>query len=102
MVVKQLHLLVKKLRSKTFFRKYISEKKRLVFAGLLFWQCELLKKQLHFVLGVLAALLKTFQQIFFKCNLRSSRVLRKRCSENMQQIYKRTPMPKCGFNKVEK
>ena len=22
-------------------------------------------------------------------------VLRKRCSENMQQIYKRTPMPKC-------
>ena len=28
----------------------------------------------------------------------SSIVLRKRCSENMQQIYKRTPMPKCGFN----
>ena len=26
----------------------------------------------------------------------------KRCSENMQQIYKRTPMPKCGFNKVAK
>ena len=22
-------------------------------------------------------------------------VLRKRCSENMQQIYKKTPMPKC-------
>ena len=22
-------------------------------------------------------------------------VLKKRCSENMQQIYKRTPMPKC-------
>ena len=21
-------------------------------------------------------------------------------SENMQQIYKRTPMPKCNFNKV--
>ena len=29
-------------------------------------------------------------------------VLRKRCSENMQQIYRRTPMPKCDFNKVEK
>ena len=27
---------------------------------------------------------------------------RKRCSENMQQIYKRTPMPKCDFNKVAK
>ena len=26
-------------------------------------------------------------------------VLRKRCSENMQQIYRRTPMPKCDFNK---
>ena len=27
-------------------------------------------------------------------------VHRKRCSENMQQIYWRTPMPKCDFNKV--
>ena len=26
-------------------------------------------------------------------------VLRKRCSENMQQIYKRAPMPKSDFNK---
>ena len=25
---------------------------------------------------------------------------KKRCSENMQQIYRRTPMPKCDFNKV--
>ena len=24
----------------------------------------------------------------------------KSCSENMQQIYRRTPMPKCNFNKV--
>ena len=29
-------------------------------------------------------------------------VLRKRCSEDIQQIYKRTPMPKCDFNKVAK
>ena len=28
-------------------------------------------------------------------------VPRKRCSENMQQIYRRTPMPKCDFNKVD-
>ena len=27
---------------------------------------------------------------------------RKRCSENMQQIYIGTPMPKCDFNKVAK
>ena len=27
------------------------------------------------------------------------RVLSKRCSENMQQIYKRTAIPKCDFNK---
>ena len=26
----------------------------------------------------------------------------KRCSENMEQIYRRTPMPKCDFNKVAK
>ena len=29
-------------------------------------------------------------------------VLKKRCSENMQQIYRRTPMPKCDFNEVTK
>ena len=29
-------------------------------------------------------------------------VLEKRCSENMQQIYWRTPIPKCDFNKVAK
>ena len=29
-------------------------------------------------------------------------VLRKRCSENMQQIYRRTPMPTFDFNKVAK
>ena len=27
-------------------------------------------------------------------------VLKKRCSENIQQIYRRTPMSKCDFNKV--
>ena len=29
-------------------------------------------------------------------------VLKKRCPENIQQIYRRTPMPKCDFNKVAK
>ena len=27
-------------------------------------------------------------------------VLKKKCPENLQQIYRRTPMPKCDFNKV--
>ena len=27
-------------------------------------------------------------------------VLSKRCSKNMQQIYRRIPMPMCDFNKV--
>ena len=27
-------------------------------------------------------------------------VPRKRCSENMQQVYRRAPMPKCDLNKV--
>ena len=27
-------------------------------------------------------------------------VLRKRCSEDMQRIYRRTPMPKCDFNEI--
>ena len=30
----------------------------------------------------------------------SRAVLRKKCSENMQQIYRRIPMPKCDFNKA--
>ena len=27
-------------------------------------------------------------------------ILKKSCSENMQQMYRRTPMPKCDFNEV--
>ena len=27
-------------------------------------------------------------------------VLIKKCSENMQEIYGKTPMPKCDFNKI--
>ena len=50
-----------------------------------------------------------FSLLFYLCNLYllkkkqklSSRgVLRERCSENLQQMYRRTPMPKCDFSKV--
>ena len=39
--------------------------------------------------------LKTYFQ-----NHTSRGVLRKRCSENIQQIYRRTAMPMCDFNKI--
>ena len=39
---------------------------------------------------------------FDKVTKASIGVLSKRCSENMQLIYRITPMPKCDFNKVSK
>ena len=42
---------------------------------------------------------------FFHCFVQKQPprgVQRKRCSEDMQQIYRRTPMPKCDINKVAK
>ena len=47
---------------------------------------------IHIILISKASLINTQKQP-------SRGVLIKRCSENMQQIYKRTPMPKCDFNK---
>ena len=44
--------------------------------------------------------LKLSPQYWYLQKQPSRGVLRKRCSENMQQIYRRTPMPKCDFNKV--
>ena len=41
-----------------------------------------------------------FQKGFKTQNQPLRGVLKKRCCENMQQIYRRTPRPKCGFNKV--
>ena len=41
------------------------------------------------------------QELGMSVQKQSSRgVLRKSYSENMQQIYRRTPMAKCAFNKV--
>ena len=41
---------------------------------------------------------KLFQRIFQK--QASKGIFKNRCSENMQQIYRITPMRKCDFNKV--
>ena len=48
--------------------------------------------------------LKTLSEnTYFYIEKQPSRgVLSKRCSENMLQIYRKTPMPKCDFNKVAK
>ena len=40
---------------------------------------------------------------FFYMNkkmLKQNKALVRRCSENIQQIYRKTPMPKCDLNKV--
>ena len=41
-----------------------------------------------------------FEDIFTEAPTQSCSY--KKVSENMQQIYKRTPMPKCHFNKAAK
>ena len=57
---------------------------------------------LNYILWVPASWCKKFvvYSSYHKHPLRG--VPRKRCSENMQQIYRRAPMPKCNFNKVAK
>ena len=47
---------------------------------------------------IIWTLLWNIQNIYQKQPFRG--VLREKCSGNMQQFYKRTPMPKCDFNKV--
>ena len=43
------------------------------------------------------------KKLMFNFQKQPSRgVIKKRCSENIQQIYMITPMPKCDFNKVAK
>ena len=52
---------------------------------------------------VLSRVLTCFSISTYNCQKQPPEgVLGKRCSENMQQIYRRTPMPKCDFNKVSK
>ena len=47
-------------------------------------------------------LLISFKSPYVSQKQPSRGVFSKRCSENMQQIYRRTPMPKCDFNNVAK
>ena len=63
---------------------------------IILWELHL---SLHFPFG------KPTKLFFATCNIQKQPprgVPRKRCSENIPQIYRRTPMPKCDFNKVLK
>ena len=59
---------------------------------------KLLRKNSFFHYIVCSCIYK--QENCSSCGKEAARgVLRKRCSENFQQIYNRIPMPKCDFNK---
>ena len=69
---------------------------------------EILNEKLHFLCSVriykqinfpFSDCFKKHLQIYFRKQPFRG-ILLKRYSENAQQIYKRTPMPKCNFNKV--
>ena len=59
------------------------------------------ERPLRYLRYLLYQLLFTTTNFFLRCFLLqkqpSRRVLRKKCSENMQQIYRRRPIRKCGF-----
>ena len=62
---------------------------------------------MHFVVDIFLRIFRNFLRwLFPRENVKTSKkqpprgVLRKKCSENIQQIYRRTPMPKCDFNKL--
>ena len=63
---------------------------------------QVLFTSLSFIINKLKILCQTFDRSRSNCQKQPSKgVLMKGCSNNMQQIYRRTPMPKCDFNKVE-
>ena len=57
---------------------------------------------LRYLLQILAKPLNIVSVVLLTPNqkLPSIGVLIKRCSENVQEVYKKTPMLKCDFNKV--
>ena len=70
--------------------------------NLLPWSCihKVLRAQNLMILFWYATCLWQVGSFFQKQPFRS--VLRKKYSENMEQIYRRTPLPKCDLNKVAK
>ena len=60
------------------------------------------KTLLHTFLSLVFKVVENLQCILKDQKEPSRGVLQKRCSENMQQIYRRTAIPKCDFKKVAK
>ena len=83
-----------------FFVVWLIEERRLVLlpGGTIVWDPHHRKYLTHLEQEFESAL--SLSSGFQKQSSRS--VIKKRCSENMDQIYKRTPMLKCHFNKVSK
>ena len=79
---------------------------------ILFFKCKVLHFEVLFVIIIFVNLLcprkftcptkKWFIKMYSFQKQPPRRILRKSCSENMQQIYWKTPMSKCDFNKVAK
>ena len=71
--------------------------------GSTFWRCYI-QKVLPFYKDHFWFILFLTMLVLAKTNnirkQRSKGALRKNCSDNMQQICRRTPIPKCDFNKV--
>ena len=74
--------------------KYFPNRSRLSLSS---WLCKFGTKRLS---DDVISKVVTFKYVLQKQQPRG--VPRKRCSENMQQIYNRTPMPKYDFNKIAK
>ena len=53
-------------------------------------------------IGIMESCLNFCVSRFTRNAINFEGVLSKRCAENMSQIYRRTPMPKCNFDKVAK
>ena len=62
-------------------------------------QVTLMERQLHSMFVIILHASNTLRMSTFR-STHLEGALGKRCSKNMQQIYKRTAMPKCDFNKV--
>ena len=83
-----------------YWRKYekVFESKKLLYQWKKSW--ESIVAEMFFVLvDPQTAVLKLISFLSDQKQF-SSGVLMKRCSENVQQIYKRTPMSNCDFNKT--
>ena len=73
-----------------------------IFSRRVMWNGTVWNTSVTWSLLTTSSLLAWTENIFLDQKQPFRGVLGKRCSENMQKIYRRTPMPKCEFNKPAK